>query len=94
MGTGGTPPLAAPHSTGEDVDDLMAVVAVAMHDHSGIPAAEHRQELRFASDGEPLLPHRLLLTVGVPLRAHLLPFDVVEEGEGGLDARLFGPRRS
>jgi hypothetical protein len=91
---GRAPALAAPHAAGENVDDLMAVVAVAMDDHAGIPASQHRQVLGFAPDGKPLLPYRLLLAVGMPLGAHVLPCDVVESGEGRLDAGHFPHRRT
>ena len=39
VGALGAPALAAPHAAGEDVDHLVAVVAVAVHDHTGRPVA-------------------------------------------------------
>ena len=70
--------VAARHLALEHEHDVVAVVAVRLHDHARIPFRVQREE--FGREVEPLLADRRVV-VAVPLPPHLLPLQIVEVGE-------------
>lgn len=71
-------PFAARHLAVDDEDDVIAVVAVGLHDHAGIPPGVERQVT--VGELEPPLPHRRSV-IAVLLTPALLPRAVVDLGE-------------
>jgi hypothetical protein len=75
MGAGGASDVAAGHLAGHDEHDVIAVVAVRLHDHPGVPLGVEGEEA--GREVEPLLAHRHR-PVAVLLTAYLLPPEIVQ----------------
>src|SRR5690242_13489636 len=75
MGAGGAADVAACHLARHDEHDVIAVVAVRLHDHPRVPLGVEGEEA--GREIEPLLAHRRR-PVAVLLTAHLLPREVVQ----------------
>ena len=92
VGAGGAMHVAARHVALEHEHDVVAVVAVRLHDHPGVPLGIEREEA--GREVEPLLAHRGGV-IAVLLAADLLPREVVEVSNAraaGHESPLMGAR--
>ena len=85
-------PRPAPQVSGDDEDDVGAVVAMSAHHHARVIAGIEGEIGRLWREGQPFLEHKRVGAIGVPLSLDGLPRDlgVVDVSEHGLGTGILG----